>query len=81
MGIKVKCLCQPNLFQMSKSEGYYTRGRSVAREEKKKQTDMPESIPTEISSGFGTGFKGHRIRCVGEYDNRNFRKGKLVTHQ
>lgn len=63
MGIKVKCLCQPNLFQMSKSEGYYELGRSVAREEKKKNkpNDVPESIPTEISSAFGIGFKGCRI--------------------
>lgn len=48
---------------MSKSEGYYELGRSVAREEKKKNkpNDVPESIPTEISSAFGIGFKGCRI--------------------
>jgi len=64
---------------MSKCEGYYKLGRSVVRG--KKPTSVPESIPAEISSGFGISFKGCRIHCMGDYDNRNFRKGKLITHQ
>lgn len=42
---------------------------------------VPESILTEISSGFGTGFKACRIQCIGDYDNRNFRQEILITHQ
>lgn len=42
---------------------------------------VPESIPTKVSSGFGIGFKVYTIQCMGDYDNRNFRKGKLITHQ
>lgn len=42
---------------------------------------MPLSAATEISSGFGIGFQGCRIQCMGDCDNRNFRKGKLINLQ
>lgn len=66
---------------MSKSEGYCKLGRSVVRERERGKNIVPESIPTKISSGFGIGFKVCTIQCMGDYDNRNFRKGKLITHQ
>jgi len=66
---------------MSKSEGYCKLGRSVVRERERGKNIVPESILTEISSGFGIGFKACRIQCIGDYDNRNFRLEILITHQ